>query len=136
MDDSQQRTGPFDPIENSEQVAGPPQVEAAEAIATDLLRIHNESYGGSATKVMSHIVGDTLIVLMDDLELLPNEEFLVEAGKQDAVVRLRTEYQKAIEPTFRAAVERAMGRRVIAFTSHVHLWPPRFGVEIFRLEPR
>jgi uncharacterized protein YbcI len=136
MDDSQQRTGPFDPIENSEQAAGPPQVEAAEAIATDLLRIHNESYGGSATKVMSHIVGDTLIVLMDDLELLPNEEFLVEAGKQDAVVRLRTEYQKAIEPTFRAAVERAMGRRVIAFTSHVHLWPPRFGVEIFRLEPR
>lgn len=133
MDDSQHRPGPLDPIERSEEAAGPP-IEAADAIATELLRIHNESYGGAATKAISHLVGDTLIVLMDDLELLPNEEFLVEAGKQDAVVRLRTEYQKAIEPTFRAAVERAMGRRVIAFSSHVHLDPPRFGVEIFRLE--
>jgi uncharacterized protein YbcI len=135
MDDPQHPPGPLDPIEPSEQAAGPPQVEAADAIATELLRIHNESYGGGATKAVSHLVGNTLIVLMDDLELLPNEEFLVDAGKQDAVVRLRTEYQKAIEPTFRAAVERAMGRRVIAFTSHVHLELPRFGVEIFRLEP-
>jgi uncharacterized protein YbcI len=135
MDDPQHQSGPLDPIESSEQAAGPPQVEAAEAIAAELLRIHNESYGGSATKALSQLVGNTLIVLMDDLELLPNEEFLVDAGKHDAVTRLRTEYQKAIEPTFRAAVERAMGRRVIAFTSHVHLERPRFGVEIFRLEP-
>lgn len=44
--------------------------------------------------------------------------------------------QKAIEPTFRAAVERATGRRVIGFASHIQLEEPRFMAEIFRLEPR
>jgi hypothetical protein len=75
-------------------------------------------------------------VLLDELELLPNEEFLVENGHDDAVVKLRSEYQQAIEPTFRAAVERATGRRVIAFASHVSVEEPRFAIEVFRLEPR
>jgi uncharacterized protein YbcI len=136
MEHSERRPGPIDPIERSEQEAGPPQTEAAEAIAQEVLRIHSESYGRSAASATSHLVGDTLIVLLDGLELLPNEEFLVDAGREDAVERLRKEYQRAIEPTFRAAVERALGRRVIAFASHAQLELPRFAVEIFRLERR
>ena len=77
-----------------------------------------------------------MIVLLDGLELLPNEEFLISEGHGEAVGRVRTQYQKAIEPTFRAAVERATGRRVIGFASHVQLEEPRFMTEIFRLEPR
>ncbi len=68
--------------------------------------------------------------------LLPNEEFLVRNGEQDAVADLRHQYQKAIEPTFRAAVERATGRRVIGFASHVALEQPMFALEVFGLEPR
>jgi hypothetical protein len=60
---------------------------------------------------------------------------LVENGREGTVAQLRTQYQKAIEPTFCAAVERATRRRVIAFSSHAHLDPPRFTVEIFRLAP-
>jgi hypothetical protein len=49
---------------------------------------------------------------------------------------VRRQYQKAIEPTFRAAAERATGRAVRAFSSHVELADEPFIVEIFRLEPR
>jgi hypothetical protein len=33
-------------------------------------------------------------------------------------------------------VERATGRQVIGFASHIQLEEPRFMAEIFRLEPR
>jgi uncharacterized protein YbcI len=128
---------PFDPIQESEGEAGSPtQQQITEAISQALLEIHSESYGRSAERAISEVIDDTLIVLLDGLELLPNEEFLVSQGRADAVAELRTKFQKAIEPTFNAAVERATGRRVVAFASHVSLDEPRFAVEIFRLEPR
>jgi uncharacterized protein YbcI len=132
----ERREEPFDPIQQSEGEAGKPTAdEVTEGIANALLDIHRDSYGGGAEQAISHEIDDTLVVLLEGLELLPNEEFLVGEGRAYAVAELRTRYQKAIEPTFRAAVERAMGRRVTAFASHVNL-EQRFAVEIFRLEPR
>jgi uncharacterized protein YbcI len=100
------------------------------------LAIHRESYGRSVASAKAHVLGDTVIVLLDGLELLPNEEFLISEGHEETVANVRTQFQKAIEPTFRAAVERATGRRVVGFVSHVQLEEPRFMAEIFRLEPR
>lgn len=136
MEEPHRDAGPADPFEGEGGTAEPPtgrQVEAA--VAEQLLRIHRESYGRSAERAVTHVIDDTLIVLLDGLELLPNEEFLVQNGAQEAVAELRTTYQKAIEPIFRAAVERATGRRVIGFASHVTLEEPSFAVEVFRLEP-
>lgn len=128
---------PADPFESEGETAEQPTERAVtDAITEELLHIHRQSYGGGAERAVTHMVDETLIVLLDGLELLPNEEFLVGNGEEDAVSRLRTQYQKAIEPTFRAAVERATGRRVIAFASHVTLEGPRFALEVFRLEPR
>jgi uncharacterized protein YbcI len=129
--------GPFDPIQESEAAAGEPSAQTiADAIATELMRIHEESYGRTAERATSHLIDDTLVVIMDGLELLPNERFLVESGYVEVVAHVRSQYQKAIEPTFRAAVERATGRRVRAFSSHVQLGDDPFIAEIFRLEPR
>jgi uncharacterized protein YbcI len=127
---------PFDPIQESQRSAGQPsEREIADAVGTELTRIHRESYGRAAGAIHSHLIEDTLIVLMEDIELLPNERFLVEAGHAETVAHVRSQYQKAIEPTFRAAVERATGRRVRNFSSHVHLGDDPFIAEIFRLEP-
>jgi Na+-translocating membrane potential-generating system (MpsC) len=68
--------------------------------------------------------------------LMPNEEFLLANGQVGTVEHLRRQYQKAIAPTFRAAVERVTGRAVRGFSSHVELADDPFMVEIFRLEPR
>ena len=128
--------GPEDPAPPDAERAGPTNQQIADAIGEELLHIHHESYGRAAEKVETHFVGDTLVVLMDGLELLPAENLLVNTGMPDAVAEMRGRYQKAIEPTFRAAVERSAGRRVVAFSSHVHLDDPRFVVEIFRLAPQ
>jgi uncharacterized protein YbcI len=128
---------PFDPIQESEAAAGSPSPQRiADSVAEQLLRIHEQSYGRAARTVKSRFIDDTLIVLMEDLELLPNEEFLVNSGQHETVAHVRSQYQKAIEPTFRAAVERATGRRVRSFSSHVHLEGDEpFIAEIFRLTP-
>lgn len=128
---------PVDPIQESEAAAGSPSdQQIADSVADQLLQIHEKSYGRAARNVKSHLIDDTLIVLFDGLELLPNEEFLVSNGQAETVEHVRSKYQKAIEPTFRAAVERATGRRVRAFSSHVELGDDPFIAEIFRLEPR
>jgi uncharacterized protein YbcI len=117
-------------------VAGPSAEAVADEICRDILAIHRESYGRTADEAHAYVLDDTVIVLLDGPELLPNEEFLIRQGHEEAVANLRTQYQKAIEPTFRAAVERATGRRVVGFASHIQLEEPRFMAEIFRLEPR
>ena len=127
---------PNDPIAPSEDALGVPSAqEIEESIAAQLLEIQERSYGRGASRAHSHLVGDTLIVVLDGLELLPNEELLIANGRRDAIHELRTRFQEAIADTYRAAVERATGRTVIAFTSNTHLDEPRFAVEIFRLGP-
>jgi uncharacterized protein YbcI len=74
-----------------------------------------------------------VIVLFDDLELLPNERFLIEHGEAETVTRVRTQYQLAIQSSLRAAVERATGRTVIGFSNATSIEEPRFAAEVFRL---
>jgi uncharacterized protein YbcI len=128
--------GPADPDPQPGEVAGPTAEEIADEICHDLLAIHIGAYGRAAASAQAHVLGDTVIALLDGLELFPNEEFLISQGQGEVVARVRTQFQEAIGPTFRAAVERATGRRVIGFASHVQLEEPRFMAEIFRLEPR
>jgi uncharacterized protein YbcI len=128
--------GPADPHPQRGEVAGPTAEQVADEICRGLLAIHRDSYGRAAARAEAHVLGDTVIVLLDGLELLPNEEFLISQGQEEVVASVRTQFQQAIEPTFRAAVERATGRRVIGFASHVQVEEPRFMAEIFRLEPR
>jgi uncharacterized protein YbcI len=128
--------GPADPDPRPEEAVAPSSEAVERGIAKDLMAIHRDSYGRAANDTQAHVIGDTVIVILDDLELLPNEEFLIEQGRADAVSELRSSFQQAIAPTFRAAVERATGRRVVTFASHTQLEEePRFALEVFRLEP-
>jgi uncharacterized protein YbcI len=103
-------------------------------LGEELLRIHQESYGRTAGSARVHILDHAVLCFFDDLELLPNEQFLVDAGRGDAVVDIRTQYQAAIETTFGAAVERVTGRRVTSFISATKL-SPNYALEVFRLGP-
>jgi uncharacterized protein YbcI len=105
-----------------------------QAVSEEILRIHRESYGRGAARARTYILDDDVICFLDEIELLPNEEFLVDNGYADTVVSVRSKFQQAIEATFRAAVERATGRRVVAFASHTNL-EANFSCEMFRLAP-
>jgi hypothetical protein len=82
--------------------------------------------------VRSDAGGPSLV--LTDLPGRPGQE-LIDAGHGEAVKTSRMAFQEAIESTFIAVVERAVGRRVVAFVSHVHL-DPLFTVELFRLAPQ
>ena len=111
------------------------QAQVLAEIGRGLAGLHTEYYGKGPARARTYMLNDTVIVLIDGLELLPNEEFLIGEGRGDVVGSVRTQFQEAIGPTFSAAVERATGRRVIGFASHVQIEEPRFMCEIFRLEP-
>jgi uncharacterized protein YbcI len=134
LEEPERRREPLDPEPRPEEAISPTPEAVADAISRDILAIQRDSYGRGAAKVKAHTLDDTIVVILDGLELLPNEEFMIERGQAEAVRELREQFQQAIESTFRAAVERATGRRVIGFTSHVQLDEPRFSVEVFRLE--
>jgi uncharacterized protein YbcI len=128
--------GPVDPDPPAREDVQPTRDQVAEEICRDILAIHHDSYGRGADGVQAHVLDDTVIVLLDGIELLPNEEFMIRNGRVDAVVDLRSQFQKAIEPTFRAAVERATGRRVVGFASQANFDGERpFALEVFRLHP-
>jgi uncharacterized protein YbcI len=126
--------GPEDPGDPGDAREPPTRLEVREEIAREILRIHEESYGKGAGQAHALVMEDWVTVILDDLELLPNEEFLVGKGRHEVVIQVRSQYQLAIRSSFEAAIERATGRRVEGFASATSLEDePRFVAEIFKL---
>jgi uncharacterized protein YbcI len=126
--------GPEDPGDPGNTREPPTSKEVDDEIALEILRIHEESYGGGAGVAQAIVTEGWVMVILDDLELLPNERFLLENGNADTVMQVRSQYQQAIRTTFSAAVERATGRSVVGFASTTSLEEPCFAAEIFKLE--
>jgi uncharacterized protein YbcI len=113
-----------------------PSVEAMEAeISREILAIQLDSYGRGAASVRAHVLDDTVLVLLDGLELQPSEEYLIESGRPETVVVVRNQFEQAIAPNFSAVIERVTGRRVVGFASQQQVSEPRFAVEVFRMKP-
>jgi uncharacterized protein YbcI len=132
--DPPREPGPRDPGEPGDRREPPSAGQISDQIAREILQIHEESYGKGAGKAHALVGDGFVVVVLDQLELLPNEQFLVENGEGDTVVQVRGRYQQAIESTFSAAIERATGRTVVGFASSTNIDEPRFVAEIFKLE--
>jgi uncharacterized protein YbcI len=132
--DPPREPGPRDPGEPEDRREPPSAGQISDQIAREILQIHEESYGKGAGKAHALVGDGFVVVVLDQLELLPNEQFLVENGEGDTVVQVRGRYQQAIESTFSAAIERATGRTVVGFDSSTNIDEPRFVAEIFKLE--
>ena len=126
--------GPEDPGRPEDARQPPSLEEVQDEVAREILRIYEESYGTGAANAETLVGENWLIVVLDGLQLLPSEQFLVENGQQDTVMEVRTRYQHAIRSSFSAAVERATGRSVVGFASTTSVEDPRFMAEVFRLE--
>jgi uncharacterized protein YbcI len=132
--DPDQSQGPEDPGRPEDAREPPSQHQVKDEIAREILRIYEESYGTGADNAETLVGENWVIVVLDGLQLLPNEQFLVDNGQRDTVMEVRTRYQHAIRSNFSAAIERATGRTVIGFASTTSLEEPRFMAEVFRLE--
>lgn len=112
-----------------------PETDPAALISREMERIHVESYGTGAHSIRTFLIDDSFVMCVIDNKLTTAEKTLLDGGKGETVKAMRMAYQQAIEPAFVALVERAVGRTVEAFISHVHM-EPMFSVELFRLAPR
>jgi uncharacterized protein YbcI len=113
----------------------PPGPEAVkEEIARELVRVHEESYGDTASNV-EIALHETFVAVLMDIELSRAEATLIDSGNAESVRVSREAFQLAIADTFIAIVERATGRRVASFASRavVETGPP-WAMEVFRLD--
>jgi uncharacterized protein YbcI len=102
-------------------------------VTRDLVQLHCEYYGKGPTKARTYMVNDTLISILKG-GFTTVETTLIDEGKADAVHEMRRSFQAAMEDRFRAVVEGATGRGVIAYMSQIHS-DPDMAVELFVLEP-
>ena len=79
------------------------------------------------------MVNDTVVSILQG-GFTTVERTLVNTGEVDSVVQIRHSFQHAMEREFRHVVEKATGRKVIAYMSEVHV-DPDLAVELFVLEP-
>jgi uncharacterized protein YbcI len=102
-------------------------------IAQELLKVQEDTYGVGAREIKVHVLDDIVLVVID-VELAVSERTLLNAGHGDAVKNAREAFQDAIASTFKAIIERATGRRVDSFDSHMNI-EGLYAVEFFRLRP-
>ena len=106
--------------------------QAAE-ISNAITRMHREHYGRGATTTRTIIQRNFVVCFLEDI-YTPVERTLIEADRREAVRQTRNLFHHAMGPRFRAAVEAATGRPVIAFMSQV-TFDPDMAAEVFVLEP-
>ncbi len=106
---------------------------ALSEVTRGLERLHSEYYGKGPTKARSYMISDTLISILEG-GFTTVEATLIDDGQSDAVHGMRRSFQMAMEDRFRAVVEEATGRNVIAYMSQIHTGPD-MAVELFVLEP-
>jgi uncharacterized protein YbcI len=102
-------------------------------ISTGLVQLHSRYYGKGPTKAKTHRVNDTVICFLRG-GFTTVERTLLETGRRDPVIEMRSTFQDVMEDEFRNVVEVATGRKVIAYMSTVHI-DPNMAVELFVLEP-
>ncbi len=112
---------------------GPTSGEVLARISTGLVQLHSRYYGKGPTKAKTHMVNDTVVSILRG-GFTTVERTLIDQGDVDAVYAMRRSFQMAMEDQFKAVVEEATGRKVIAYMSQIHE-DPDMAVEIFVLEP-
>jgi uncharacterized protein YbcI len=115
-------------------ISEPTEREVRDEVSREIQQIHDQSHGRDSGSASVLVSDGWVIVVLDAVELAPNEQFLVDKGEHDTVAHVRAQYQLAIQAPLRAAVERATGRNVTGFASTTSVEEPRFAVEIFKLD--
>jgi uncharacterized protein YbcI len=90
-----------------------------QAVSNAMVRLYKEKFGRGPTKVRADFAGPDILICTLRKTLTPVERTLVELGEHQRLRDVRTFFQDATEPEFRAAVEEILGRRVVAFVGGI-----------------
>lgn len=106
--------------------------ELSREISREMVALIKRYVGRGPTYARTYIHEDLVVILFRDT-MTKAEETLKEENQEDKVRELRHLFQGAFRPEAIALVERAVGRRVLAFLSD-HAVDPDWAVEAFVLE--
>jgi uncharacterized protein YbcI len=107
--------------------------EALAEITNGIVRLLSEYYGRGPTRAKSYLLDDTFVVCVLRDTLTTVERTLADSGHGDQVRSVRLTFQEALADTFKAVVEQALGRRVVAYHSQL-LIDADMAFELFVLE--
>ena len=93
--------------------------EVLAEISTELVKLHRRVYGRGPEKTKCFFADETVICLLYG-GLTVAERTLIAEGQTEAVHRLRRNAREAIEAPAKTIVEKASGRRVIAYMGEIH----------------
>ena len=102
-------------------------------VTQGLIALHRRFYGKGPTKAKTYAVNDTVICMLEG-GFTTVERTLIDEHDVEAVLQVRRSFQRAMETMFTEVVEKALGRKVIAYMSQIHA-DPDLAVELFVLEP-
>jgi uncharacterized protein YbcI len=112
-----------------------PTASATLEIANGMVRAYKAALGRGPTKSHVHFAGaDTLVVVLEDTMTI-QERNLTSLGEQERLREYRLILTRGLEGRFRSIVERALGRRTLAFASGFDTLRD-VAVEVFTLEPQ
>ena len=102
------------------------------AISDAMAGLLSRYTGRGATSSWTTFGKDLIVCVMED-SLTKGEQSLVEFGRTDAVMNIRSAFQEGMAQEAIGLVEELSGRRVTAFMSNNHI-DPDLAVEIFVLQ--
>jgi uncharacterized protein YbcI len=106
--------------------------EQLAAITREMVRIKSQNFGKGATEAKTYQCDNFLFCVLKG-GMTTVERNLLEHGDAALVREVRLRFQHNHGETFRNAVERVTGRRVLTYESQV-LFEPDYTVEIFVLD--
>ncbi len=102
------------------------------AISNKVVQLLSEYTGRGPTRARTFINDGVVVCLLQDT-LTKGERALAEHDQSEAVLQMRTTFQRTMREEATAAIAELTGRRVVAFMSDNHI-DPDVAVEVFLLE--
>jgi uncharacterized protein YbcI len=109
----------------------PPVGSLAAEISNSIVHLLSSHYGRGPTKAKTYIFDDFVFCVLENV-LTTSEQTLARAGQHELVRKTRAAFKDVLADEFKGAVERVVGRPVIAYHSEV-VFDPDMGFEIFVL---
>jgi uncharacterized protein YbcI len=109
------------------------QRSALADITTGIIQLFRKYYGRGPTKGKSYLMDDHYVLCVLEDTMTTVEETLAKAGEEDLVRKVRLTFQEELADEFTGVVEKALGRKVIAYHSQLTT-DPDIGFELFVLE--
>jgi uncharacterized protein YbcI len=109
-----------------------PAGAVAADISNAIVHLLSRHYGRGPTKAKTYLFDNYVFCVLQNI-LTTSEQTLVESGQHDLVRKTRLAFQEVLAHEFRSAVEKATGKKVVAYHSQV-VFQPDMGFEIFVLE--